>query len=174
MTKKIKIVFENPETRNRDSIVLDDFKDLSQQDGFTMTEFGAWRAKYDAAKPDQMIKLPSFGEITKRSVKGFSELRPEAVDENEKMLTRMQTDPPKNSEWRAICEAVEMGFRDKEDCVATPMIFKAICMSLWNLNNQRTQKAIKKGLEIMQEKGIEVDDSTSPKAKSAQDQSLKF
>lgn len=151
--KKMKVVFENPETRHRDSIVLDDHEDLSKQPGLRMTQYDAFREVFDKAKSNGMVRLPGFGEVVKQSIRGFFDVYPDKEDQNEYQKTRMETDPPSNIEWKAICKAVESKMAVG---VWTPLIFRAVCMSIWNLNSERTRSTIEAGKKILQKEDPEL------------------
>lgn len=146
--KKMKIIFENPETRNRDSVVLDDWFKVNEQPGIDFTEFTLWKSAHDAAKSMEMVMLPNYGKVQKSSIKGFVEHKTKPEPENRKHQSRFEKEPPSDMEWGAILTATLKKF---EGSAATPTIIRGISMSLWNMNNERTTKAIKFGLKIQAE-----------------------
>jgi hypothetical protein len=147
--KKRRIIFENPETRNRDSVVLDDYFVLEgQQEGFDYTEFSLWKANYQSLKATDMVMLPKYGQIQKSAIKGFVELKESGNDLREGGRTRFETSPPSKEEWEALLRASYEKFKGK---IGTPLIVNGVAMSLWNLNNQRTDKALEFGRRLVAE-----------------------
>jgi len=130
----MKIVFENPETRNRDSVILDNVL-TDDADGFSSSEFRTWKMVYDSAKATEMIFIKGYGELPRNSIKGIVEIKEKRKESaGQSRATRFEIcsargfSDEEKKEWSELVSGAGIIYGK----IPTEFLFLAVVKSLFN------------------------------------------
>ena len=154
MSKKIKIVFDHPETGHKVSVLVNDYPKSYDEMGSEVTPYRSWRKMFNEAKHNDFILIPGFdGEIKKSAVRSPGmEIKKNKENNNYLVNTRWHNDPPTSEEYTYLLVGLQEWCKENWACKSIPYKFlnDALVKSAWNWKSERTDMLLEVGKEVFE------------------------